>query len=376
MKYLFIVQGEGRGHMTQAISLSAILARHRHTVEKVYLGRSPQREVPEFFIDTFRGKLDYFRSPNFSPDRERKGINMPRTLLVNLFLIPVFVAEIFRMAWRIRKSDADVVIGFYDIIGGLGMWLSFSRKKYFVISHHFYFSLGFSYPKGYKFQKYLLKFHSFLCSRRANSKLALSFTENVPGKRGYDVVPPLLRPEVFNMRPKEEGYILAYLLNPGFLKDMIGWCMHNPGFHVVVFTDSIPPGPTPPANLKIHKLGSLDFLESMAKCQLVVSTAGFESVCEAAYLGKRILLIPSKNHFEQECNALDAARAGLAQYSSSFNPDLILEPAGRAKAGETTSKIISENPAYDLKMTGINEDFRQWCQKSEGRFINLICDQK
>ena len=51
MKYLFIVQGEGRGHLTQAISLSQMLRRHGHEVVEVLVGKSSNREIPAFFLE-------------------------------------------------------------------------------------------------------------------------------------------------------------------------------------------------------------------------------------------------------------------------------------------------------------------------------------
>lgn len=45
----------------------------------------------------------------------------------------------------------------------------------------------------------------------------------------------------------------------------------------------------------------------MAGCKAYASTAGFESVCEAMYLGKPILMVPA--HIEQDCNAYDAKKA-------------------------------------------------------------------
>ena len=36
MRYLFVVQGEGRGHLTQALSLASILRRQGHEVVKVF----------------------------------------------------------------------------------------------------------------------------------------------------------------------------------------------------------------------------------------------------------------------------------------------------------------------------------------------------
>ena len=49
MKYLFIVQGEGRGHMTQAISMRNILIGQGHEVVEILVGKSQLREIPRFF---------------------------------------------------------------------------------------------------------------------------------------------------------------------------------------------------------------------------------------------------------------------------------------------------------------------------------------
>lgn len=57
MKYLFIVQGEGRGHLTQAISLSQMLRRHGHEVVEVLVGKSSNREIPAFFLEKIEAKV-------------------------------------------------------------------------------------------------------------------------------------------------------------------------------------------------------------------------------------------------------------------------------------------------------------------------------
>lgn len=61
----------------------------------------------------------------------------------------------------------------------------------------------------------------------------------------------------------------------------------------------------------------------MAGCKAYASTAGFESVCEAMYLGKPILMVPA--HIEQDCNAYDAEKSGAGIISSDFNLQQLLE---------------------------------------------------
>ena len=57
----------------------------------------------------------------------------------------------------------------------------------------------------------------------------------------------------------------------------------------------------------------------MAACKGLVCTAGFESVCEAMYLGKPVLMIPVAGQYEQACNALDAEASGAGMASDSFD---------------------------------------------------------
>ena len=60
----------------------------------------------------------------------------------------------------------------------------------------------------------------------------------------------------------------------------------------------------------------------MAGCSAYASTAGFESICEAMYLGKPVLMVPA--HIEQDCNAHDAVRSGAGIMSDSFELESLL----------------------------------------------------
>ena len=40
MRFLFIVQGEGRGHLTQALALEEMLTRNGHEIVEVLVGRN------------------------------------------------------------------------------------------------------------------------------------------------------------------------------------------------------------------------------------------------------------------------------------------------------------------------------------------------
>jgi len=75
--------------------------------------------------------------------------------------------------------------------------------------------------------------------------------------------------------------------------------------------------------LLYHPLDDHAFLQQMAGCRAYASTAGFESICEAMYMGKPVLMVPA--HIEQECNAFDAMMAGAGVVSNEFSLDRLLD---------------------------------------------------
>lgn len=65
MKVLFIAQGEGRGHLTQALTLEKMLRDHGHEVVEILVGKSKSREIPEFFLQRLKPLSISLRVPIF-----------------------------------------------------------------------------------------------------------------------------------------------------------------------------------------------------------------------------------------------------------------------------------------------------------------------
>jgi UDP-N-acetylglucosamine:LPS N-acetylglucosamine transferase len=88
----------------------------------------------------------------------------------------------------------------------------------------------------------------------------------------------------------------------------------------------------------------------MASSSGYATTAGFESVCEAMWLGKPALLVPA--HVEQEINAQDAAGIGAGIVSEDFDLSLL------------TGFI----PHYSADTTA----FRTWVARAEELFVRHL----
>ena len=53
MKVLFTVQGEGRGHLTQAIGFNQFFHHQGHSVVSVLVGSNQMRQIPGYFQEAF-----------------------------------------------------------------------------------------------------------------------------------------------------------------------------------------------------------------------------------------------------------------------------------------------------------------------------------
>ena len=60
MKYLFIIQGEGRGHLTQAMTMEKLLHSRGHEVVEMLVGKSESRTLPAFFTEGVNAPITYF----------------------------------------------------------------------------------------------------------------------------------------------------------------------------------------------------------------------------------------------------------------------------------------------------------------------------
>ena len=105
MRYLFIVQGEGRGHLTQAISLKQMLEHNGHEVVAVMVGKSKKRVLPDFFPEKMNTEIIQFQSPNFMPMPKGKKPFLLASILYNILLLPVYIESIFTIRRTIREQQ-------------------------------------------------------------------------------------------------------------------------------------------------------------------------------------------------------------------------------------------------------------------------------
>lgn len=56
-------------------------------------------------------------------------------------------------------------------------------------------------------------------------------------------------------------------------------------------------------NISVKPIDNESFIKSFTSCEGILCGAGFETPAEALYMNKKLMVIPMKNQFEQQCNA-------------------------------------------------------------------------
>ena len=330
MRYLFIVQGEGRGHMTQAMTLEGLLRKRGHEVVRILVGRSQLREIPDFFLKNIHAPVTVYDSVNFMPSVDNRKPDMVKSILMNVMGFGKYLPSLRKIYESIVSSKADVVVNFYELLSGL-TYLFYRIDVPMVCIGHQYLLLhkDFGLPRRKYPDSVGLNMLTRLTSLRASKRIALSFREMTPDRRqGIVVVPPLLRPEVLAISPVKGDYIHGYMLNHGFAKDVKQWHDGHPETPLHFFWDNKDAEKVTRVDntLTFHTLSQEEFLNYMKGCYAYASTAGFESICEAMWMNKPVLMVPS--HIEQEINAFDAQRSGIGIASDRFDLSLLLGFAG------------------------------------------------
>lgn len=326
MKFLFIVQGEGRGHFTQAITLEAMLLRNGHEVVEILVGKSSSRTLPGFFNRSIKAPVKRFISPNFLPTADNKRANLLRSLGYNILRFPEFLRSMHYINQRIKKTEADLVINFYELLTGLTYAFFHPSVPYVCIGHQYLFlHQDFGFPEKSAVQLWILRLFTRMTSFRTSGKLALSFrTMEKDEVNKITVVPPLIRQEVLAIQPEHGDYVHGYMVNAGFADGVLDFHAAHPEVPMIFFWDKADAEEVTKVDkaLSFNQIDDVKFLNGIAGCRAYASTAGFESICEAMYLGKPVLMVPA--HIEQDCNAYDAMMAGAGIISDSFDLESLL----------------------------------------------------
>lgn len=121
---------------------------------------------------------------------------------------------------------------------------------------------------------------------------------------------PVIRQQVRALTPTNDGHYTVYL--PAFdeetLVRRLRYLSRAVQWHVFSKHSQ---RPAEYGNVQVWPVSGAAFTDSLARSAGVLCGAGFETPAEALYLGKKLLVVPMKQQYEQACNAAALADMGV-----------------------------------------------------------------
>jgi uncharacterized protein (TIGR00661 family) len=195
---------------------------------------------------------------------------------------------------------------------------------------------------------------------------------------------PIIRRVVRETVAYDGGYYTVYL--PAHSEEVIlKVLLQLPDIQWQVFSKRCV-APHKVSNVTIQPINSQQFLESMAGCRGLITAGGFATPAEALYLKKKLLVIPMKNQYEQQCNAAALTQLGVPVLKS-FKPKRIpqiiewLESQDRVEVNypdqtqEIVDKLLALQPNFQLLSRPVvrptlNSFFEQGIQRLTPQFLS------
>ena len=131
----------------------------------------------------------------------------------------------------------------------------------------------------------------------------------------YDdfILPPIIRREIRGAALENKGHYTVYLpsYHPEEIVSFVNQFQSH-RFHIFArVQESYHAG-----NAYVQTIGVDAYLESFRTCEGLICGAGFEAPSEAIYCGKKLLISPIKDQYEQAANAKGAQLLGIDVFES------------------------------------------------------------
>ena len=284
MKILYAIQGTGNGHLSRARDIIPLLQK-RGEVDLLVSGCQADLQLPYqvkyhfnglSFIFGKKGGIDYFET--------YKKTNLKK---------------LFHEIAELPVNEYDLIINDFEPVSA---WAAYLKNKPCIGLSHQMAVINKQAPHPSKIDligKAILKFYA-----PATLKFGfhfLPYDKNIYG--------PVIREEVRNLPVSNKGHYTVYLPAYGNSKIIkILSCL--PDVEWQVFSKHCDKEYAQ-HNVLIYPIQNETFLKSLASAEGVLCGAGFETPAEVLYLKKKLMVIPMKGQYEQQCNAAALKALGV-----------------------------------------------------------------
>ena len=284
MKILYAIQGTGNGHLSRAREIVPLLMK-KGTVDLLVSGIQADVDLPYPIKYKFKGLSFIFG--------KKGGIDLIDTFKKSS------IKNLYNEIKSLPVNEYDLIISDFEPVSS---WACKMNNKVCVGLSHQAAVINKKSPKP----KYKDPVGLSVLKYYAPVDFNYSFHFESYDK---NIFTPVIRNQIREAKPKNAGHYTVYLPAYGDEKIIkilsqikhINWQVfskHNKKANLI-------------NNIKIQPINNEEFVRSMINSVGVLCGAGFETPAEALFLKKKLMVIPMKGQFEQQCNAASLKKMGV-----------------------------------------------------------------
>ncbi|HVW94756.1 MAG TPA: glycosyltransferase family protein [Mucilaginibacter sp.] len=282
MKILFAIQGTGNGHISRAREVVPLLQQYGE-VDLLVSGTEAEVTLSQPLKYKFHG-FSFVFGTNGGVDNWAtfKLMNLPR-LIRDIRSLPL--------------KQYDLIVNDFEPVSA---WACKLQKIPSVsLSHQCSFiSPDTPRPEKWSYAEWLFKYYS-----------PTTYHVGFHFERYADFIhTPVIRSEIRNLATSNQGHYTVYL--PAYDDKLLAKHLCKTNRKWQIFSKREKKHYTKD-NIEIFPVNNQEFNKSLAGCEGLLTGGGFEGPAEALFLQKKVMMIPMKGQYEQQCNAIAAARLGV-----------------------------------------------------------------
>ncbi len=304
-RILYALSGQGRGHTSRVLAISALLQARGHDVHFACGGQARE-------ILTSEG-LPVLAVPALRQEIVGNRLSIPATIARNWKRVVFGPRIVRRLAGALEALQPDLLVTDFEAYTpraaarvGIPV-LSFNHQQ--VVTETDY-----NLPARYRGNAAFIA-TAINCIAPSNPAHVLLTSFFFPPLKRPDrttLVPPIIRQDVQRCTPTQGEHVVVYF-NDARGTEKVVEALAQVDVPFRLYNLSPPQGRKRTANLTFKAPSLTGFVEDLASARAVICTAGFTLISESLYLGKPALVVPNCGIFEQTLNALFLERDGLGE---------------------------------------------------------------
>ncbi len=285
MRILYAIQGTGNGHISRAIEIIPHLRKHCQT-DILVSGTQSELDLP-FKVDyRFRG-MSFIFGKNGGVDLWNTYVETNKNhLRKEINNLPV--------------EDYDFVINDFEPVSA---WACYLRKVPCIALSHQSSLLHKNVPKPKNVDilgKFILR--NYAPSSHRYGFHFCNYSKNI--------FTPVIRKEIRKAEVYNYGHYTVYL--PAYDdKRIIDTLQSFKNIRWHIFSKHCRSSYFADYDIEVHPVSSYGLIKSISTSNGVLCGAGFEMPAEALFLGKKLMVVPMKSQYEQQCNAAALRSMGI-----------------------------------------------------------------